>query len=779
MTGRSASRDRVWLRLGPQLLFVTLVVAVYAVPLFARRNFSGRDLLAYNLPMEKSVHDAYARGRLPVWTPEVSGGRPLLPNPNVGALYPVRAILATLPFPLSSRIFPVFHWIMSGLGVFALVRTIGRTRSAAWVGAVTYAFSGVAVSEVFFPHIHPGMTLLPWLLWAAARPATTPWRRILPLSCLFTLAFLAADVFTCSLAIASVALWISLESPASGRARELGAFAAAVALGALAAAPQIVATALWIPQTNRAVLGMTLGDSVYFSIHPWRLLELIVPFPFGDVREMSNSALWGGPLFRGRPMGIFATLYCGAFAVIAVCATWKLQQKGAHFGRWLFLAVLAIAVPPSLLSARWTAGIPSPLPLRNPEKLAVALALALAVLAALAVDVIRQSRRRHRWPLVVGALLAGLALATAMNPPAAARVAVGVIGAPPLLGLPRAEGSLPLAITEAGLLWMAAVVAIDGLGRGTTRSLLVALFLLTAAPIVANRPIAKSFREEDVFGRTAFARFLQKHDPEGSYRTLGESYFLGASPLAEETNDATLAYSDFSRRTWTHDTPIFWGRGMVINEDFDTGDLSRVESLRRVAGIATGYLDSSALFGSLALRWGIRFADQRPISGYRPIRADAFQVWDEHASAFPDIRLLERWRETEGAIPALVVLPGLAAGEAVVESGSRKSGSSRPGTVRVVERSAERLVLDLDATDPTWLFVLRAYWPYRSIELDGLAVEAVPAQLAFSAVPVPAGKHRLVWVERVPGLAASAWGPIAFGVAALGLVVAGSRRRTS
>jgi hypothetical protein len=39
----------------------------------------------------------------------------------------------------------------------------------AWLGAVTYVFSGVSVSESFYPHIQPGMTLLPWILWQLRR----------------------------------------------------------------------------------------------------------------------------------------------------------------------------------------------------------------------------------------------------------------------------------------------------------------------------------------------------------------------------------------------------------------------------------------------------------------------------------------------------------------------------------------------------------------------------------------------------------------------------------
>ena len=766
-----------WRRALPGVAFAVLVVVLYAVPLFARRNFSGRDLIAYNLPMEKTIHDAYARLRLPVWSSEVSGGRPLVPNPNAGALYPVRAALAALPFALSVKIFPVLHWILSGLGMLALLTSIGRSRAAAWIGAVTYAFSGVAVSEVFFPHIHPGMTLLPWILWAVHRPAAAPWRRILPLACFFALDFLAGDVFTGALAIGSAGLWIALESEPDARLRELGALAAAIALGVLAASPQIVATALWIPQTNRAVLGIKLSESIYFSIHPLRLFELVVPYPYGAAWDMSSRSLWGWPLFHGRSLGIFNTLYCGAFAVIAAVSTRRSRQTGARFGRVLLAVALAVSILPSLLPLTWAAGIASPLPLRNPEKLAVAIVLALSILASIGLDLARRSHGAPRWTLTAGALLMGLAAVAALAPDTASRLAVAAIGANPEVGTARARDSLPLALAEAGLLWMATVVALDRLARSSAASLAAALVLLTAVPIEANRRIARSFREDAVLSPTAFARFVSRQDPAGAYRTLGEVLFRKPSALASEVDDATLLYSDISRRGWSQHTPALWGRGTVLNEDFDVGDLSRVESLRKVAGMASGFSDSGALFGSLSLKWGIRFVDQDPIAGFRRVGGDALQAWDENPRALPDVRLLQDWREVETPIAALDALPRLPEGGVVLESGRRAAGAARPGVVRVVTRTPERLVLEIDAADPGWLFVLRAHWIYRTILLDGKPVEAVPAQLAFSAVPVPAGRHVVVWEERVPGLEISRWGPVLFGMIALGLFVVPSRRK--
>src|SRR5262249_61040470 len=52
----------------PSVLWILLVDAH---PLLTHRSFTGRDLTAYNLPVEGLVRDACVRGRLPVWTAEI------------------------------------------------------------------------------------------------------------------------------------------------------------------------------------------------------------------------------------------------------------------------------------------------------------------------------------------------------------------------------------------------------------------------------------------------------------------------------------------------------------------------------------------------------------------------------------------------------------------------------------------------------------------------------------------------------------------------------------
>jgi hypothetical protein len=755
-------------------LFLLLVVAVYADPLFARRNFAGRDPFAFHYPLEKAIHDAYARGRLPVWISEISGGRPLLANPNVGGLYPIRPALSRFSFPMAMRLFPILHWAGAGIGVILLLRVLDVSLSGAWIGAVTYAFAGASVSYVFYPNSHPGMALLPWIVWGIARPAGGIARGALVLSFCWTLILLAGDVFPLTLALLGSLLWILLETEPGQRTAAFTRLAVALGLAGLAAAPQILASALWIPETNRAVLGMRLNEVILFSISPFRLLELIIPFPFGTAWELDRTQMWGWPLYHNKQLGYFSGLYAGAFAAIALGAMWKARRAGARFARALFLVGLAISVPPSLFPAGW-GDLRSPVPLRFPEKFAVSLALAMAVFAGLAFDSFRRDLK-VRWPLWAGAALAVLASLAALFPGACGSLAVRSIGADSSLAKTAGE-QLPGALAEAGLLWMATVLALEGLGHGTRRALAGSLALLTLVPIAANRKIARTFPEQSLFASSPFDRFLQRADPDGAFRTLDESSYAGASRASETDVRTDVSGIAFARRTWSLYTHALWGRGTVFNGDLDSGDLSRLESLRRISYVAAGYRDSQAFFGALALRWGIRLRDQEALPGYHPIHSDALVYWDEHRRAFPDIRLAGKWREETDAVSAWKTVRELTEGEIVIESGSRAEGSARPGRLRVIEKTPERLVIETMTPDPTWLFVLRAYWTHRTVLLDGSPIEDVPAQLAFSAVAVPAGRHRIEWREDVPGASVSRWGTVLFAIAAAGILARGGSKR--
>ena len=755
----------------PLLGFVLLLLVVYADPLFRHRNFTGRDMPGYHLPVEHAIHDAWSRGRVPVWFSDISGGRPLLGNPNAGVLYPVRPLLSALPFPVAMRIYPVLHHLIAGAGMILLLHGLGLSAAAAWIGAVTYALSGVMVSEVIFTNIQPGMAILPWFLWALGRRGG--WAgRVLLLSVLFGLAFSIGDVFSSVLILLCCALWLAVQTDVGGQKAGLSAVATGVLLGGLLAAPQIVAAALWIPFTNRSVLGMKLGEVFLYSISPFRLLELIVPFPFGSTWEVDPHFVWGWPVFRNKQIGFFASLYPGALAFIALVRLRRSLRPGVRFARVLFLVTVAISVPPSLWPARWN-NVASPLPLRYPEKFAVGIVLALSILAASAFDEYRSGARAGRWVLGVGAAFALLAGAAALFPAPTGQFATAAVGAESRL-VPVAGAHLPGALAEGGLLWMATVVALEA-ARRSRAGLAAALLVLTLVPILATRRIALTTPQEDLLAPTPFDRWLSRRDPGRMYATLSEAAYQKPSLIEA----AHAAVDPNFRRNWDHYAHSLWGRATVFNYDFDGGDLSRLETLRQTAAMAASYKDSTNFWGGLGLRWAIRYSDQRAFAGYRPVGGDALQLWDEHERAYPMVRLAHTWFEAESGVSALPLLGQLGPGEIVVESGRKGRGTARQGSVRILENNPERLSVDTSSPDPAWLFVVRGFFPFRDVAVDGRAVDVFPADVAFSAIAVPAGKHRVEWQERVPGWDISRWGPALSLLGIAGIFALSARRKES
>jgi hypothetical protein len=759
-------------RLLPGILFTALVLVSYADPLFTRRTFVGRDLVPYNLPLESVVHDAWGRGRLPVWWSDVSGGRPLLPNPNAGVFYPIRPALSLVPFPLAMKILPIFHWILGGLGMLMLVRAIGSSRGAAWVSAISFAFSGVMVSEVFYTNFQPGASLLPWTLWTLVRPEARPAGRVVGLALVYAALFLAGDVFSVTLAVLGALLWIFLETAPEERGRRGIDLALGLCAAALLALPQVAATALLAPETRRIIGGMVLAEALDFSTPVWRLAELVVPFPSGETWSTDIAWDWGTRVARH----FFSTLFVAPIALVGLWRGKRNPPTGWRFARVLFAVCVVLAVAGRFLPDAWER-LPSPVPLRYPEKFMVGATFGLALLAGIAFERWRQFRTGGRGPLAVAGVLAVLSGAAALAPDRAGRWIVSLAGGASEL-VPQAARSLPAALAVAGLLWAATAIAAEIAAGKSRASLVLSLALLTAIPLVTNRLIAQTAHEGTVYPPTAFARAISHRDPPGESRAVDTTLYRPLSPLLEASHFADPAGTELYRQTWYYFTHTLWRRGTVLNSDVDAGDLSRIDSLRRLASVAAAQTDSEPFFSTLSLRFAIRFNDQTPLAGFRRFGGDAFRSWDENPGALPDLRLATRWREVSGPVDALRTLPGLPADEIVVETGERRSGGARPGKLRIREKSPERLVLETQTPEPTWLFVLRGDWRYRTVEIDGDPVATRPAQLAFTAVPVPAGSHTIEWREKAPGLEATRYGPLA-GIALLLILVVARRRQTA
>jgi membrane protein YfhO len=116
----------------------------------------------------------------------------------------------------------------------------------------------------------------------------------------------------------------------------------------------------------------------------------------------------------------------------------------------------------------------------------------------------------------------------------------------------------------------------------------------------------------------------------------------------------------------------------------------------------------------------------------------------------------------------------------VIEGGAGSAASARPATpARVVSRDDTEVRLDVRADAPGQLVLLDTFYPGWHAEVDGREAPIRPANAAFRAVPVEAGRHEVRFFYRP---ASVTWG---VAITLLGLVVAaaallvGARRRPS
>ena len=754
--------------------FAAVLLILFADPLLCRRTFAGRDLALFFLPVEKAVHDAWARGQVPLWMPETSFGRSLAANPNTGAFYPVRILLSALPFPIAFKIFAVAHLWLAAAGTFRLARSRSISPWGSALAAMTYSLCGPAMSDIEYPDFLPGLALLPWLAFAAARLTHRPSG---PAAAVFAALWgadlLAGDLFTAGLALVAALLIAWQESPRGGRGRGVARVAIASLPGVLLAGIQIVPAALFAPLTVRSLATGAVERALAWSVSLWRLLESVVPFPYG--RPGPDGVVWGDILWSGRTSGFFSTLYAGVFAAGSLLIF--RPEKGRRLFPLAFgaasivLASVGYYLPAALARQR------SILPVRYPEKLMVGAELALALVAGFGIDRLRKwgGRRLAFRPFLVAGALLLLASVSALGPAAAERAAGLWTSVPERVA--AASRSLP-GIFAAGGVWFLMLAAVWFLWtppRGAWMPAVVALLVLTDLSWNVRRAIVTE-PDELILAPPPSARAIVRANRGAAFRFTPLRDYV---PPRRDEAARYLPWLDDQRNGLKGLSGTVFGVSYAFNIDYDLSDFYRVELARREAfrensdwpGIDR-YLASFSARSAIAERGQV-------FRGFpMSVRTLGASDWIlGNSAALPSIRFAGRVEEVGGIDRAYrrihdreVDLTDVT----VVETGASRSESLSPGQVRLRRMEGERIDLETETPGPARLVLARAYSPFREVLVDGARTTDAPTNLCLTSVSVPAGRHSVSIRETLPG---GRVGPLVSVVGAGWILVLGLRRR--
>ena len=378
----------------------------------------GEDLFWLFRPMGEFAFENFRQGALPLWNPYLFLGFPQYAEPQLSTFYPPMWLAAWVPIESSFSFLYAFHFALTAIGGYLLVRQLGGRWSGALLAGIVLTFNGFMIARLHAGHVPHLMTLsyLPLLL-AAAHWAVQ--RRSIAATLLagvpLGLAMLAGYAPFFPFLVAAVSLlmlWLAVQEWQKREyAKGAWILAQLVILGlfsGMLAAVQLLPTVEMTLASSR-VAGADYAFANSLSMPPWNYLTLLLPGLYGD--PVGDILYWGA-----APINAFweYAIYAGILPFILFILVWPLGQRSWRFWFVFGLGGLILASGSALAIHRILYHLVPGFGLfRVPARMGYFFVLAAAVITGLLFDhwLDLSNSEREKWiPRLRQALWRGLGL---------------------------------------------------------------------------------------------------------------------------------------------------------------------------------------------------------------------------------------------------------------------------------------------------------------------------------------------------------------------------------
>jgi hypothetical protein len=167
-------RWREWWRVRRGDAAALACIALFFVAFFPQGLFGGKYLLAndaffYSYPLRTVAWRMLLSGDLPLWTPYIQSGYPLLSMAQIGLAYPLTWGYLFLPGHVAEQIYVLAPFLLAPAFTYAYLREVGRTPLAALLGALVFGYGGMMASPAGNNFMPNAVMWLPLLLVAIER----------------------------------------------------------------------------------------------------------------------------------------------------------------------------------------------------------------------------------------------------------------------------------------------------------------------------------------------------------------------------------------------------------------------------------------------------------------------------------------------------------------------------------------------------------------------------------------------------------------------------------
>jgi hypothetical protein len=332
-------------RLGPLWPYVVLTAipaAGFIVPdLIGGHLLMTGDNLQQNYPLHVLVGSMVRHGVLPFWNQYIFSGTPLLAGFNAGAFYPLVGLFVILPDRVAWIATEVILYSLIAIGMYVFLRALALSTTAGVLAAITFAFSGVVLSQVNHVDMTEGFVAIPWMLLAVLHIVRDGrWRWAVLLGVGFALVILGgAPEAMLDEALLVIAYAVISAGIDRGRWwRVLTRCGAGAALALSLAAIQWLPGLSAIAASQRSGLGGSFAASG--SYPPSYGVLSLVPYLFGGYGTLGERSFFAG---YNLPE---VEIYLGILPIIALVTMWhpRWPSRLAHRERLTWYAVGLLGV---------------------------------------------------------------------------------------------------------------------------------------------------------------------------------------------------------------------------------------------------------------------------------------------------------------------------------------------------------------------------------------------------------------------------------------------------
>jgi len=676
-------------------------------------------------PFLAFVRERLLDGHLPLWTASLNGGQPFLAAYQAAVFSPLTWTALLVPLPQATVAIAILRLLVGGVGMFVFIRGLGLSRGAAFVAGTAYLLNPFSV--IWLEHPPGGVPpWLPWMLHAATRAGEG--RRFGPagLALATALVLLGGHPHTGLFCAAFGTAWAIAAAASTAdrelRVRRIAAVVAALALAAAVVAIQVLPFIEYLFQSRGYAWRQFTGLNP-LSAPASTLIAALVPRFLGE----HHADTYAGALnyleqtmYAGIPVLMLAVV--GASVGIAAP---RRHWRAIFFAATCVLATLAVYGAPGVLH------IISVLPLVKSATLTripiVAITSAIVV-AAFGVDALatRASDVDRRRAMLAGT---GAALAIAAAILAALAMQRSFL-LRSMLSVETWRWSLWALLLAAGT-WLTLVAfARRHLERGPV---VVALTVIVALDLfVAGAGFHRLQPADRVYPAVAELTRLQREP--GPFRVVGaKGALMPNSALVYGLQDVR-AYDGLGVAWYADllDAALAWSQAHQQHELH--GADSRVLDL-----LGVRYLLAPPEFPVDPAHWDHVADTTAPLYRNRREQPRAALV-DGYVIAAADARR----RLRDGAIDvrrdAL-----LDADPALADRPERAASADAVGTARIATYEHERVTIDTDAPGRRLLVLSDTWFPGWRATVDGTPTPILRANVAFRAVPLSPGRHRVVF----------------------------------